>query len=47
MPNLMYLGGPMLFGERYWVQRYVMVPRYASAIEIVAVVVGVVAGVLW
>ena len=34
-------------GRDIEVQRYVMVPHFASAIEIVAVVCGVVTAVLW
>ena len=47
MPNLTHLSGLTLLGRDIGVHRYVKVPRQASAIEIVAVLGGVVTGVLW
>ena len=46
MLNLMYLSALTLFGAKHGVQRYVMVSRKASVVEIV-IVLGVVTGVLW
>ena len=47
MPSLMYLSCAVLLGRDIGDQRYVMRQRYASAIEIVAVIGGVVISVLW
>ena len=47
MPNLFSFVVHNFLRRDIGVQRYVMVPRYASAIELVAVVGGVGRGVLW